>query len=93
MRMKMVDPALLLVENVSHHCLSYLSIFKFHAAIRILRFLDTAESRVRTQQGGDRRHATGQGRCRIESTRNFWEGSPLRVDSSQTDVAWGRGGQ
>ena len=30
---------------------------------------------------------------RIEASRNFWEGSSLKIDSSSTDVVWGHGGE
>ena len=30
---------------------------------------------------------------RIEGSRNFWEGSGLKIDSSSTDVVWGHGGE
>jgi len=30
---------------------------------------------------------------RIEASRNFWEGSGLKIDSSPTDVVWGHGGE
>jgi hypothetical protein len=30
---------------------------------------------------------------RIEASRNFWEGSGLKIDSASTDVVWGHGGE
>lgn len=33
----------------------------------------------------------GDARRRITASRNFWEGSGLKLDSSSTDVAWARG--
>ena len=30
---------------------------------------------------------------RIDASRNFWEGSGLKIDSSSTDVVWGHGGE
>ncbi|KAI1782223.1 hypothetical protein LXA43DRAFT_1069110 [Ganoderma leucocontextum] len=40
----------------------------------------------------DHKAVTGRGGHRIEASRNFWEGSGLKVDSSSTDVAWCHGG-
>ena len=28
---------------------------------------------------------------RVDASRNFWEGSGLKIDSSSTDVVWGHG--
>ncbi|KAI1785177.1 hypothetical protein LXA43DRAFT_929347 [Ganoderma leucocontextum] len=39
----------------------------------------------------DHKAVTGRGGHRIEASRNFWEGSGLKVDSSSTDVAWCHG--
>ncbi|KAH8825127.1 hypothetical protein DL96DRAFT_1670347 [Flagelloscypha sp. PMI_526] len=36
--------------------------------------------------------STGPGGHHIEASRNFWEGSGLKVDSASTDVAWGHSG-
>jgi hypothetical protein len=30
---------------------------------------------------------------KIEASRNFWEGSGLKIDSSATDVVWGHGSE
>ncbi|KAG6849182.1 hypothetical protein H0H93_010639, partial [Arthromyces matolae] len=35
--------------------------------------------------------ALGRGGYRIDSSRNFWEGSGLKIDSASTDVAWAPG--
>ena len=40
----------------------------------------------------DHKSITGRGGHRIEASRNFWEGSGLKVDSSSTDVVWCHGG-
>ncbi|EJF60586.1 hypothetical protein DICSQDRAFT_87772 [Dichomitus squalens LYAD-421 SS1] len=39
----------------------------------------------------DHKSVTGRGGHRIEASRNLWEGSGLKVDSSSTDVAWCHG--
>lgn len=33
----------------------------------------------------------GRGGHSIEASRNFWEGSGLKIDSASTDVVWGHG--
>ena len=40
----------------------------------------------------DHKSVTGRGGHRIEASRNLWDGSGLKVDSSSTDVAWCHGG-
>ena len=40
----------------------------------------------------DHKYVTGKGGHRIEVSRNMWDGSGLKVDSSSTDVAWCHGG-
>ncbi|OJT12907.1 hypothetical protein TRAPUB_10538 [Trametes pubescens] len=40
----------------------------------------------------EHKSVTGRGGHRIESSRNFWDSSGLKVDSSSTDVAWCHGG-
>jgi hypothetical protein len=30
---------------------------------------------------------------KVEASRNFWEGSGLKIDSSSTDVVWGHGSE
>ena len=40
----------------------------------------------------DHKSVTGKGGHRIEVSRNMWDGSGLKVDSSSTDVAWCHGG-
>ena len=56
------------------------------AALRILRISPPSET-----QRGDHKSAVGEGGCRIDASRNFWEGSGLKIDSVSTDVAWGYG--
>ena len=53
-------------------------------ALRILK--------VVTPEEGGARGGVPQG-PRIEASRNFWEGSGLKIDSSSTDVVWGHGSE
>ena len=41
----------------------------------------------------EHKSAIGKGGHRIDASRNFWEGSGLKIDSASTDVAWGQGRQ
>ncbi|KAF9546510.1 WD40 repeat-like protein [Agrocybe pediades] len=73
--------------------------------LRILRVSDPAsEQQIQgqngtgseQQQGGQQqqqqhKYAVGKGGYRIDASRNFWEGSGLKIDSASTDVAWGHG--
>lgn len=62
---------------------------KYHVvALRILRILEASQSREGTL---DHKIVVGRGGARIEASRNFWEGSGLKIDSAITDVAWGHG--
>lgn len=54
--------------------------------MRILRISPPSET-----QRGEHKSAVGDGGCRIDASRNFWEGSGLKIDSVSTDVAWGYG--
>ena len=56
----------------------------FSEALRILRVFPLEE--------GEARKGVPQG-PRIEASRNFWEGSGLKIDSSSTDVVWGHGSE
>lgn len=51
-------------------------------SLRILRVVEPEENEKRIGT------STGQ---RVEASRNFWEGSGLKIDSSSTDVVWGHG--
>ncbi|KAF9653438.1 WD40 repeat-like protein [Thelephora ganbajun] len=51
-------------------------------SLRILKVVAVEE--------GDTRKGIPPG-PRIEASRNFWEGSGLKIDSSSTDVVWGHG--
>ena len=56
----------------------------FLEALRILKVIPPEE--------GGARGGVPQG-PRIEASRNFWEGSGLKIDSSSTDVVWAHGGE
>ena len=56
----------------------------FPQALRILK--------VTVPEEGGARGGVSQG-PRIEASRNFWEGSGLKIDSSSTDVVWGHGSE
>ena len=55
----------------------------FFEALRILKVIAPEESEARKGVQG----------YRVEASRNFWEGSGLKIDSSSTDVVWGHGGE
>lgn len=48
-----------------------------------------------TSQPSNTEHkfAVGPGGHRIDASRNFWDGSGLKIDCASTDVAWGHGGE
>lgn len=37
------------------------------------------------------RSSVGRGGHRVDASRNLWEGSGLKLDNANTDVAWCRG--
>ena len=55
-------------------------------ALRILRLSELSQV-----QNPEHKFAVGVGGHRIDASRNFWEGSGLKIDSASTDVAWGHG--
>ncbi|TFK37938.1 hypothetical protein BDQ12DRAFT_713152 [Crucibulum laeve] len=55
-------------------------------SLRILRFSEPGQT-----HGPDHKSTTGRGGHRIDASRNFWEGSGLKIDSASTDIAWGSG--
>lgn len=57
--------------------------FVFVEALRILKVITPEEDEMKK---------TGPSGLRVEASRNFWEGSGLKIDSSSTDVVWGHGG-
>ncbi|PIL25467.1 hypothetical protein GSI_13357 [Ganoderma sinense ZZ0214-1] len=63
------------------------------AALRILRMSDVSgsEKGLGSSSLSDHKSVTGKGGHRIEVSRNLWDGSGLKVDSSSTDVAWCHG--
>lgn len=58
------------------------------AALRILRISSSSNS-----QRNDHKSVVGEGGYRIDSSRNLWDGSGLKIDCASTDVAWGFGGE
>ncbi|KAJ8489981.1 hypothetical protein ONZ51_g2575 [Trametes cubensis] len=56
-------------------------------SLRILRMSEGSNSYTPTEH----KSVTGRGGHRIEASRNLWDGSGLKVDSSSTDVAWCHG--
>ncbi|KAI9063837.1 hypothetical protein FKP32DRAFT_1571226 [Trametes sanguinea] len=58
-------------------------------SLRILRMSEVGPSGSSTPT--EHKSVTGRGGHRIEASRNLWEGSGLKVDSSSTDVAWCHG--
>ena len=60
--------------------------FNLITALRILRVSSPSQT-----QKSEHKSAVGDGRCRIDASRNFWDGSGLKIDSVSTDVAWGYG--
>ncbi|KAF9235674.1 hypothetical protein BU15DRAFT_89510 [Melanogaster broomeanus] len=53
-------------------------------SLRILRLSDPDDTPAATQH----KSAIGRGGHRIDSSRNLWDGSGLKIDSASTDVAW-----
>jgi hypothetical protein len=69
-------------------CWSPSLVFRFNEltarllALRILRLSDSDETLTQHKS------AVGRGGHRIDSSRNLWDGSGLKIDSASTDVAW-----
>jgi hypothetical protein len=55
-------------------------------ALRIIRISESPQV-----QNSEHKSVVGQGGHRIEASRNFWDGSGLKIDSASTDIAWGHG--
>ncbi|KAH7923852.1 hypothetical protein BV22DRAFT_1067906 [Leucogyrophana mollusca] len=55
-------------------------------SLRILRLSDPSET-----PSADHKSSIGRGGHRIDSSRNLWDGSGLKIDSASTDVAWCHG--
>ncbi|KAG0696924.1 hypothetical protein DFH29DRAFT_812461 [Suillus ampliporus] len=55
-------------------------------SLRILRLSDPEDS-----ANNDHKASIGRGGHRIEASRNIWDGSGLKIDSANTDVAWCHG--
>ena len=75
-------------ENVS-----YFSYFAGHLLVTKLLFLKALRIlKVTEPEEGETRKG-GLSGPKIEASRNFWEGSGLKIDSSSTDVVWGHGSE
>jgi hypothetical protein len=72
-------------------CIDFILFCHYHhvlfPALRVLRFYDPSQSTAL-----EHKSSVGRGGHRIDASRNFWDGSGLKIDSASTDVAWGRGG-
>jgi hypothetical protein len=73
------------IDCEPHVYSSFQCSFKWLSALRILRVLQPSQSSTESAY----KTAVGRGGFRIESSRNLWEGSGLKIDSANTDVAWG----
>ncbi|KAG6830920.1 hypothetical protein H0H87_006753 [Tephrocybe sp. NHM501043] len=57
--------------------------------LEALRILHISDGSIKSNLG--HKSSVGRGGYRIDASRNFWEGSGLKIDSASTDVAWGHG--
>ncbi|KAF6744343.1 hypothetical protein DFP72DRAFT_929836 [Ephemerocybe angulata] len=55
-------------------------------SLRIVRVSNPGPGQV-----SDHKSAIGPGGHKLEASRNFWDNSGLKVDSTSTDIAWGYG--
>jgi len=55
-------------------------------ALRIVRVSPPGQS-----GSSDHKTGIGPGGCKIEASRNFWDSSGLKMESTNTDVAWAYG--
>jgi hypothetical protein len=71
-------------KNASFHILHVYAVSHFLVKLTALRILRLSES----SQGSTPEHksSVGRGCHRIDASRNFWEGSGLKMDSASTDV-------
>ncbi|KAH7915025.1 hypothetical protein BJ138DRAFT_998811, partial [Hygrophoropsis aurantiaca] len=56
------------------------------SALRILRLSDPSDT-----ANAEHKSSVGRGGHKIDSSRNLWDGSGLKIDSASTDVAWCHG--
>ena len=68
------------------HYLLFMTLKWLYVALRIIRISETPQV-----QSSEHKSVVGQGGHRIEASRNFWDGSGLKIDSASTDIAWGHG--
>ncbi|KAJ3993255.1 hypothetical protein F5050DRAFT_1578031 [Lentinula boryana] len=59
-------------------------------SLKILRIVDPSQTNDLEDTIQYKTSAFGGGSSRIEASRNFWDGSGLKIDSSSTCVAWCR---
>lgn len=57
-------------------------------ALRILRMSEASNSMT-----AEHKFSIGRGGHRIDASRNLWTSNLLKVDSVNTDVAWGHGSE
>ncbi|KAE9395915.1 hypothetical protein BT96DRAFT_966607 [Gymnopus androsaceus JB14] len=60
------------------------------STLKILRIVDPLQTDDLEDSTQYKTSAVGRGGFRIEASRNFWEGSGLKIDSTSTSVAWCR---
>lgn len=83
---KMVQGVLLLGKNVLCLLSATEDASDSLLALRIIRISASTQS-----QNLGHKSAVGRGGHKIDASRNFWDGSGLKIDSASTDVAWGQG--
>ncbi|KAJ3772857.1 hypothetical protein FB446DRAFT_642775 [Lentinula raphanica] len=59
-------------------------------SLKILRILDPSQINEVEDSIQYKTSAVGRGGFRVEASRNFWDGTGLKIDSSSTCVAWCR---
>ncbi|KAJ3718424.1 hypothetical protein C8R42DRAFT_144193 [Lentinula raphanica] len=59
-------------------------------SLKILRILDSSQINEVEDSIQYKTSAVGRGGFRVEASRNFWDGTGLKIDSSSTCVAWCR---
>lgn len=62
-------------------------------ALRVIRVVDPLKTNDLEDITQYKNSAVGRGGYRIEASKNLWEGSGLKIDSTSTSVAWCREGK
>lgn len=70
-------------------CSQLSRVLMYDVGLRVLRMIDPAQS----APSDHHKSSVGRGGHRIDASRNYWDGSGLKIDSVSTDVAWGYGGE